>query len=1190
MGAQEITSVGSTPYLQNPIDIVRMDGETVTFTVSQTWTSNCSVHWIATSYNTSATNQRCDKESSVIPDEIFVYKAFCVDKRATVNVVVYDTSFNTTDDPVVPSFCGAADEVGNKVAYTFSIPCECSTANDPVPTPAPTSLCAFQDLSFDDKSLVDGAYVSLQWKDFGLKIKAKTLIEGVTGGYMPNGYPRLFNTSQPIDGTGYGTANLAGDFGNVLIVQQTGANPTPKANELGGIITFEFATPVDEFVEIGLANIVNDVWIQVTDSDGAVRTFVVHALGPKTYKNVVIDVVSVAVVKVSMHGPSAITHIGICREDSKTPSPNSVVHVWPTESPSSAPSASISPSRAPSESPTRRPTKTPTKSPTKRPTKVPTKRPTKVPTKLPTKVPTKRPTKTPTKLPTKVPTKRPTKAPTKLPTKVPTKRPTKAPTKVPTKVPTKRPTKAPTKLPTKVPTKRPTKAPTKLPTKVPTKRPTKAPTKLPTKVPTKRPTKAPTKSPTKSPTLFPSSAPSMCVDDAKLLEKSVPDGAVGDYKSNPINILTKSGSSVIFEVKQTFVAKALGWLAVHYQPVDGSAASVCQSTEFLTNSSSTQKYSAKCYNGFAKVEVFAYDCTFKNISNVAVPSICNAWSNGEKTAAFHFSIPCDASPTGSLCDTYDCIPEARLVKKSVPSGAYGDVLKNPINIVHYGDDIVKFRVEQNWKDDDMSFISVQYKANASSIVCPASEGVTFGSSTPEYSAQCMNGYAVIDVFAYDCSFTGTPGSVTVPAVCKAWKGDGKTSHFQYSIPCQRDDVAYCVDEPLCVPEAALTSKSVVTGATGDYKSMPVTILRQGGSTVEFQVEQTWKDGAIGYIAVDYNPADQLKNNTCVSVEAVSKGFSTPPLTAMCVNGVAEIDVYGYDCTFTSVPNIDLKVPGSCQPFVDVGKKVHFHFAIPCLCAGSSSAVPITSIARNALTCTNDIVEDYESNGQIESWSYGTEYNDLPAYTTFLGRLGMNHPEVSKVFTIPSTATSVDVSFDMYDVVGSATTNEQFLVGIQGSYLDIQIFQANGSKKYYTDIAVTAKKLSGGKYNVLMTIPSKWYTNNGNKLPLTFKFVSSQLRYGIDNVRLHANCSIRRQLETPAEANDNEEDVAEAESATMFYCSTTDFPCGNDENMVHVCHYSTHTGYETHCIPEADSEILRFYQKDYCGPCVGSNVA
>jgi hypothetical protein len=56
-----------------------------------------------------------------------------------------------------------------------------------------------------------------------------------------------------------------------------------------------------------------------------------------------------------------------------------------------------------------------------------------------------------------------------------------------------------------------------------------------------------------------------------------------------------------------------------------------------------------------------------------------------------------------------------------------------------------------------------------------------------------------------------------------------------------------------------------------------------------------------------------------------------------------------------------------------------------------------------------------------------------------------------------------------------------------------------------------------------------------------------------------------------------------------YCIHKDFPCEGDEaNMVYVCHYSTRAGYQTFCIPEGDSDIMRFYANDYCGPCEGWN--
>ena len=136
--------------------------------------------------------------------------------------------------------------------------------SDETPTPAPTNNCDFYDLSFDEKALPKGTYVSLQWKELGMRISASQLAPG-TGGFIPGGNARLFNTSEPVDVAGFGTPGLAADLGNVLIVQQTGGNAQPKANELGGVITFDFIVPVNEVVEIGVLNVVEEVIIQVSD-------------------------------------------------------------------------------------------------------------------------------------------------------------------------------------------------------------------------------------------------------------------------------------------------------------------------------------------------------------------------------------------------------------------------------------------------------------------------------------------------------------------------------------------------------------------------------------------------------------------------------------------------------------------------------------------------------------------------------------------------------------------------------------------------------------------------------------------------------------------------------------------------------------------------------------------------------------
>ena len=62
-----------------------------------------------------------------------------------------------------------------------------------------------------------------------------------------------------------------------------------------------------------------------------------------------------------------------------------------------------------------------------------------------------------------------------------------------------------------------------------------------------------------------------------------------------------------------------------------------------------------------------------------------------------------------------------------------------------------------------------------------------------------------------------------------------------------------------------------------------------------------------------------------------------------------------------------------------------------------------------------------------------------------------------------------------------------------------------------------------------------------------------------------------------------------EMEELPYCVSEDYPCeGEGENMVHVCHYSPQKGYQTFCIPEVESDILRHYPNDYCGPCVGNS--
>jgi hypothetical protein len=81
----------------------------------------------------------------------------------------------------------------------------------------------------------------------------------------------------------------------------------------------------------------------------------------------------------------------------------------------------------------------------------------------------------------------------------------------------------------------------------------------------------------------------------------------------------------------------------------------------------------------------------------------------------------------------------------------------------------------------------------------------------------------------------------------------------------------------------------------------------------------------------------------------------------------------------------------------------------------------------------------------------------------------------------------------------------------------------------------------------------------------------------------SDAGVRRNLHVLAEKMKEDPEPNDEEE---HFCVNADYPCGTDTDKVHVCHYSARDGYKTFCVPEPDSDALRFYPKDYCGPCVG----
>jgi hypothetical protein len=209
----------------------------------------------------------------------------------------------------------------------------------PAPSPAPTKFCIAESVTFDTAAngtaLPGGEYVQNEWLAFGLFLSC-------SGKNVLGDIPRLFNTSDPVDGEfgdldlgspnqgcnpsgpGIGSGGAPGapgencdPLGNVLMCQEDNDNPDiPDDASKGGVITFEFTSDVVEVTEIGLLDVSKGTEIIVETFDGTdmkAETVPVPRLGENANQTVSINKKNIVKLKVIMSKSGAVTFISFCR-------------------------------------------------------------------------------------------------------------------------------------------------------------------------------------------------------------------------------------------------------------------------------------------------------------------------------------------------------------------------------------------------------------------------------------------------------------------------------------------------------------------------------------------------------------------------------------------------------------------------------------------------------------------------------------------------------------------------------------------------------------------------------------------------------------------------------------------------------------------------------------------------------------
>jgi len=329
----------------------------------------------------------------------------------------------------------------------------------------------------------------------------------------------------------------------------------------------------------------------------------------------------------------------------------------------------------------------------------------------------------------------------------------------------------------------------------------------------------------------------------------------------------------------------------------------------------------------------------------------------------------------------------------------------------------------------------------------------------------------------------------------------------------------------------------------------------------------------------------------------------------------------------------LSIPG-LQAWYDVN--------IVCICIPDKSTTRIVAPS----TCEPSVLlleEDFEAEENGQSWHWGTEYgwgNGITSMSNklshFLGRFGQGNDAATQAFSIPSAggvvADKVVMEFDLYQIDHWDNAGDSFSIKIGDTDLGDLIAAEAGTVNeiswartttssgvvlgflsdqpdttYHVTVDVPLSKLPGGLLEVSVSTS-------------TSRNIDEQ-SVGIDNFKLSGayGCDAGgRRLEMPSSAGKDEHDpsahhfgMENFNSGNTYgnalgkanddgkagldssdededdgpHCLAKDFPCDGG-NKVYICHYSVFKGYNTYCVEEDDSDVIKFYPNDYCGSCVG----
>jgi hypothetical protein len=542
----------------------------------------------------------------------------------------------------------------------------------------------------------------------------------------------------------------------------------------------------------------------------------------------------------------------------------------------------------------------------------------------------------------------------------------------------------------------------------------------------------------------------------------------------------------------------------------------------------------------------------------------------------------------------------------------------PIQILSQNTVEVKFSVMQSWLDHPACYVATDYLSTTNSLTCERADNVAPG-EIDTYTALCINGVAQVTIYVHSSDFDTTEDDATVPDRCDP-VGEGQTVSYTFDVPCGVEEGSTACEptpELTCTHfasqiissedfEMAEQAQSWLFAETGLATSLDLGADRPEVSKT-FEVPMDSSEITLEfdfYESADWASDDEIFiriNGVYLDLMSYISGTSEGTKTGTFGDIAASVTTSGNN------HNVQLTIPITWylvgrltlgfKVSTSVAETVKFDNVVLLSACALNLAVSSSVVCPADGGETEISFEDFE-HGEADTWG-GLE-SAGGGFTTFLGRLSRENPEVTKDFPVPDGAGSVVLAFDFYSIDGVSLGDKAY-VTIAGTSIDLGLFDSEFGTVNYNDITVTKTDIIkqnidlsiselDRKLRLEVTIPARWYTSG--RLEIGFKVQMVQgtdvTSAGIDNIRLTAVCESVQRRDLEKAVLSQTLPVAEPDMYADdggYYCSPEDFPCQGAGN-VHICHYDARSGYQTFCLPEADSEVLRFYSNDYCGACVG----